>query len=121
MNEWNQQFGLVHDCLRACVFGDYLTKKNSKHGAWPSIADMCYSDAVISWNSIFGVYSSETHWKTFVSKIEIPKGDELKDFNKDMIIEYLGITETTWGAFHKSMVDARNTRIVHLNTKQKIQ
>lgn len=120
MNEWDQQFGLVHDCLRACVYGDFLAQERNQNGAWPSIMDMCYADAVISWNSVFGGDNNETHWKKFVSKISIPKEDKLKPFDKQMIIEYLGITDQEWKKFHKVMGDVRNTRIAHLNVKQNL-
>jgi|TARA_R100000501_G_C2612296_1_gene106593 hypothetical protein len=116
MDLWTQQFGLVDDCLRACVFGEYIWSQNPpEDSAWPALSDICYSDAIISWNQLFGQRSQETHWTKLVKNIEIPDGDKLKPFNKEMIITYLGIIEKEWEAFHKLMVDSRNTRVAHLN------
>lgn len=122
MDLWIQQFGLVDDCLRACVFCDYIWRQNPpEDSAWPAISDICYSDAVISWNQVFGQRSQETHWTKLVHKIEIPTDDKLKPFKQEMIAMYLGVTETEWEEFHKLMVNARNTRIAHLNVGYKIK
>ena len=122
MDPWNQQLGLTDDCLRACVFADYIGRQKPPfESAWESIVDICYSDAIITWNQIFGQRSQETHWSKFVEKLEIPKGDKLKPFNKDIIISYLGVSEKEWAEYHQSMVDVRNVRIAHLNTDHSLE
>ena len=100
------------------MYGDFLAQKKVQEGAWPSIMDMCYADAVISWNSIFGQRSQETHWSKFVSKITIPKNDKLKPFDRHVVIGYIETNEEEWTAFHTAMVNVRNTRIAHLNTNK---
>ncbi|GAB0153227.1 hypothetical protein MnBA_26270 [Marinobacterium sp. BA1] len=88
--------------------------------AWFAIGDMCYADAVISWNQLFGQRSQETHWSRLTEKIKIPEGDKLRPFGRDMIIEYLSISNEEWVRYHKEMVDMRNMRIAHLNLSQTV-
>lgn len=122
MDLFSQQIGLVDDCLRACVYSDFIWKQNPpKDSAWLSIADMCYADLVISWNSLFGQNSQETHWKNFVSQITLNENQKLKIFDKEMLISYLNITESEWAAYHNEMVDTRNVRIAHLNVAKPIK
>jgi hypothetical protein len=109
------QFHLVHDCIRACVYADYIGRLKPKATAWLSIADMLYGDAVMSWNAIFGTTSQETHWKKLAVQLVIPPGANLKPFGRGMIVEYLKTTEKEWAAFHASMIDFRNTRLAHFN------
>ena len=121
MDLWNQQIGLADDCLRACVFGDYIMiRRPPPDSAWRSIADICYSDAVITWNQLFGQRSQETHWTKFVSQLKIPKGDKLKPFGKEMIIQFLDISEDEWNKYHHSMVAVRNLKVAHLNVNQPV-
>ena len=109
------QFGLAHDCIRACIYGNYIAKSNIKKDAWLSILDMCYSDAIISWNAIFEANSQNSHWKKLVMKAPAPERSTLKPFCKTMIIEYLETTETEWDSYHAMMVDIRNNRLAHFN------
>jgi len=122
MDLFSQQIGLVDECLRACVFSDYIWKQNPpQDSAWLSIADMCYSDLVMSWNSLFGQDNQETHWKKFVNKITFSKDLELKLFDKKMLLLYLNITESEWAIYHKEMVNTRNVRIAHLNISKTVE
>lgn len=116
-----QQFGLVHDCMRACVYGDYIERVAPKDEAWMSIRDMCYSDAIISWSSIFGVYSEETHWKKLVEQFECPKGERLRVFSSSSIEAYLGISHDEWQEFWKKVIDVRNHRIAHTVVSYRIE
>jgi hypothetical protein len=109
------QFGLLHDCIRACIYADYIIRKEIKHDAWWSIADMCYADAVTSWNCIFGANSQESHWKKFVSQAAIPQKSNLKPFSRGLLVQHLGISESVWGEFWKSMTDVRNKEIAHID------
>lgn len=121
MNIWDQHFGLADDGLRACIFGDYIWRqKVDRKSAWVAIADMCYADAVISWNQLFGQHSQETHWSKLVSQLTIPPDDKLKLFGKEMIIDYLGISNDEWNLYHQRMVETRNVRIAHLNVTHSI-
>jgi hypothetical protein len=121
MDIWEQHFGLVDDCLRACVFGDYIFRQNPPvDSAWLAIGDMCYADAVVSWNQLFGQRSQETHWSKLTKQIKIPEGGKLRPFGRDMILEYLSITDEEWIRYHKEMVDMRNVRIAHLNLSQSV-
>lgn len=109
------QFHLVHDCIRACVYADHINRVKPRATAWLSIGDMLYSDAVISWNAIFGTTSQETHWKKLAESLQIPAESKLKRFDMDMIVAYLKTTQKKWAAFHASMVDFRNTRLANFN------
>ncbi|MCU8091650.1 hypothetical protein L5M18_08745 [Shewanella sp. SM20] len=122
MDIFSQQFQIIDNGLRGCVFGDYIVRNNTDNDhAWGSIMNMCYAEAVISWNQIFGQTSQETHWSKLVSQITIPPGDKLKIFNKEMILKYLKISEDEWVKYHQSMVDFRNVRIAHLNIQHTIE
>lgn len=117
MDLFSQQIGLVDDCLRAYVYADFICKQKPPLGsAWVPIADMCYADLVICWNGLFGQNSQETHWKKFVAQITLTKEDNLKLFNKDMLLSYLDISETEWSSYHEEMKNTRNVRVAHLNT-----
>ncbi len=109
------QFHLVHDCIRAITYADYVARKKPDAEAWLSITDMFYSEAIISWNIVFGTDSQELHWKNISKKLPIPKSSKLKPFGKEIIIEYLGITTDEWKQYHKEMVDIRNERLAHFN------
>lgn len=110
-----QHFGLADDCLRACVYADFIQRQNPyPDSAWSAMRDLCYSDAVITWNQLFGQKSQETHWSKLTSQIQIPAGDKLKPFNKQMIIDFLEISEQEWIDYHDLMVNMRNKRVVHL-------
>lgn len=110
------QFGLAHDCIRACVFADQIARTNPKEEVWLSICDMCYSDAVIAWNTVFGSNSQKSHWKQIAESLPIPSSSKLKPFGLPMLLEYLGTTELQWKAYHKSLVDFRNNRLAHFRT-----
>ena len=109
------QFHLVHDCVRSCVFADHIARLMPAAEAWPSICDMCVSDAIMSWNAIFGTTSQETHWKKLVESRPLPAPSTLRPFGKDLIVEYLKTTPDEWEKYHASMVDFRNTRLAHFN------
>lgn len=113
LDQLDRQFNLAHDCIRACVYADYIGRKLPKGDAWLSIGDMCYSDAIITWNAIFGSDSQESHWKKMAPIIPIPKHSTLTPFGKTMIANYLNITNEEWEQFHASMVSFRNTRAAH--------
>lgn len=116
MDIFTLHFGLIDDCLRACVFCDYIARQSPpKESAWPAIADMCYSDAVLSWTKIFGQKSQETHWRKLAERIPIPPSENLKPFSKEIILSYLKINIEEWDAYHRSMLDMRNTRLAHMN------
>lgn len=109
------QFHLVHDCIRAIIYADYIETYSPKADAWLSIKDMFYSEAVIAWNAIFGTNSQNSHWKKLSEKLPIPKGSKLKPFGKELIIEELKITTEEWEQYHLAMVNMRNERIAHFN------
>lgn len=109
------QFHLVHDCIRACVYADFIARKKPKEVAWLSICDMCYSEAIISWNALFGTNSQNSHWKKMVAKIPLPSRSRVKPFGKEMIAAHLKTTEKEWEQYHASMVDFRNNRLAHFN------
>ena len=111
------QFGLAHDCIRACLFADHIARTKPKLEAWLSICDMCYSDAVIAWNSLFGSKSQSSHWKKIAESLPIPSSSKLKPFGLSMLLTYLGATEEQWKAYHKSLVDFRNNRLAHFRTE----
>jgi len=115
------QFGLVHDCIRACVYGDFIARKKPTKGAWPSLMDMCFSDSIITWNQLFGVRSQETHWSKFVSQLKIPQGEKLKPFSKEIITGYIEISDSEWTIFHDKMTATRNTRVAHFNIEQELE
>ena len=109
------EFHLVHDCIRAAIYADYVVRIKPLKAAWLSISDMLYAEAVITWNVIFGTNSQELHWKKVTEKLPIPTNSKLKPFGKEMIIAYLGITKEEWGKYHSEMVDIRNERLTHFN------
>lgn len=109
------QFHLTHDCIRACVYADHIGRLKPKAMAWPSICDMLYADAVISWNAIFGTTSQETHWKVFTKALVMPSGANRKPFGINVIIDYLKTTPEKWTDFHGAMVDLRNKRLAHFD------
>ena len=111
------QFNLIHDCIRACIYADYIGQKKDKEDAWQSIEDMCYSHAVISWNQIFGSNSQNAHWKTFVERLPVQDRSNLKPFSKQIIIEHLKILPDEWEKYHRAMVKARNKWLVHFDHK----
>lgn len=122
MDLWTQKFSLLDDCLRSCVFTSYIWEKKPQEGsAWVNIADLCYSDAILSWNKLFGQKNQETHWSKLSPQVKIPEVDALRPFDRDLIIEFLKISEEEWNNYHKSMVDFRNTRLAHLNMKQRVE
>jgi len=108
------QFGLTHDCIRACVFCDHIIRVRPKQEAWISFADICYTDAVLTWTQLFGTNCENTHWKKFVGKFaRLPQ--KLKPFSSDLICEYLEIERSQWNRFHSQMVDTRNKRLAHID------
>ncbi|ACB35384.1 hypothetical protein Lcho_3124 [Leptothrix cholodnii SP-6] len=107
------QFGLAHDCIRACIFADHIQKTKPKASAWPSLLDMCYSDAIMSWNAIFGTDSQDSHWKNWVAKVSPPKNSPLRPFHRSMIVSCLNTTETAWMHYHQRMTEFRNKRLAH--------
>ena len=109
------QFGLIHDCIRSCIFADYIARKTEKKDIWLSLMDMCYADAVMSWNSIFGTNSQQAHWKKFVDSLPVPDKSKLKPFSSDLIQEDLKVSSEDWSKYHREMVDARNNWIAHFN------
>lgn len=109
------QFHLVHDCIRACVYADYIGRAKVKKDAWFSIADMCYSDAILSWNHIFGTNSQQSHWKKLVGNVPLPARSPLRSFGREMIIDYLKTTGNEWDRYHARMVEFRNDRIAHFD------
>lgn len=120
MNELEIQFGIIHDCMRGTIYGDFLGRKELSNSAWPSIMDMCYADAIISWNQVFGQRSQDTHWSKFVKKLKLPEGTKLKPFTKQIILDYLEITDEEWKIYHCSMVKMRNIRIAHINISESL-
>lgn len=108
------QFGLTHDCIRACVFCDHIARARPTADAWISLADICYSDAVITWAQLFGTDSEDTHWKNFVAKLSSLPPD-LKAFSSFLICEYLEIEKRDWESFHTQMVQTRNKRLAHID------
>ena len=109
------QFGLAHDCIRACVYGNYIARRESARPAWLSIMDMCYADAVITWNQLFGTDSQHAHWKGFTALLPIPSGVPLKPFGREVICDYIGINEEQWTSYHTSMVRTRNNWLAHFD------
>jgi len=110
------QFDLAHDCIRACVYGDHIARTTPKKDGWWPMMDMCYSDAVISWNAIFGSNKSQkAHWKGFVTDLAVPARSNLRPFGSDMIVKYLDTTHEQWDAYHKELVNYRNHRLAHFD------
>lgn len=109
------QFGLIHDCIRACVFCDYIMRKQEKQDAWWSIADMSYADAIVSWNGIFGVNSQESHWKKFTKQEAIPSESKLKPFSTELLLQHLGMSSNEWKKYWRTMTQMRNKRLAHLD------
>ena len=120
-NPIDVQFGIVHDCIRACVYADHIGRLREKQDAWWSIGDMCYADAVISWNHIFGTNSQKSHWKGFAELVPIPDGSKLKPFCKEMIADFLKIQVEEWCGYHKAMVEARNDLLAHFDHKTAVR
>lgn len=109
------QLGLAHDCIRACVYGNYIARRKSDKAAWLSIMDMCYADAVVTWNQLFGTDSQHAHWKAFTALLPIPSGIPLKPFGKEVICAYIGIEEEQWSSYHAAMVSTRNSWLAHFD------
>lgn len=109
------QFGLVHDCIRACVYADYIMRHENKKDAWWAICDMCYADAIISWNQIFGAWSQKAHWKEFMKDCPVPKQSKLRPFSKELVTEYLKVPLDQWEAYHKSLKAVRDSRLAHFD------
>jgi hypothetical protein len=107
------QFALAHDCIRACIFADHINKINPKASAWLSLSDMCYSDAIMSWNAIFGMDSQDSHWKNLVAKVSLPRDSPLRPFHRNMIVSHLNTTEKAWTQYHQRMTEFRNKRLAH--------
>jgi hypothetical protein len=76
---------------------------------------MCYSEAIISWNQIFGTDSQSAHWKKLSEALPIPANAKLKPFGKAMVIGDLNITKDQWSKYHKDMVTFRNNRLAHFD------
>lgn len=110
------QFSLTHDCIRACIYSQYIQKFCKDRAAWISLGDMCFSEAIMCWNQIFGTDSQGCHWKKFVSASDIPRHSKLKPFSVENIIEHLKIDEASWSGYHRSMVEFRNDRLAHFHT-----
>ncbi|MCB4358292.1 hypothetical protein [Quatrionicoccus australiensis] len=111
------QFGLAHDCIRACVFADHIARTKPQAEAWLSICDMCYSDAVMAWNSLFGANSQSSHWKKMAEILPIPSGSNLKPFGLSIILDYIRVTEDQWKQYHQDLVSFRNNRLAHFRTE----
>lgn len=109
------QFGLADDCIRACAYCNHIAKTRSIHVAWSSIMDMCYQDAIISWNVIFGKYSQQGHWKHFTERLPVPRGSRLLPFGKTLICNNLGITPLEWDDYWLKMTEIRNNYLAHFN------
>ncbi len=109
------QFHLVHDCIRAAVYADFIARKKPQAEAWLSICDMFYSEAIITWNVIFGTNSQNSHWKKMINHLSIPKGSKIKPFGEEIISEYLDITVEEWGKYHELMRKLRNKRFAHFD------
>jgi len=109
------QFGLAHDCIRACVYGNYIARRKSTCAAWLSLMDMCYTDAVITWNQLFGTDSQHAHWKAFTAMIPVPSGSQLKPFGREVICNYIGIDERQWSSYHEAMIRTRNNWLAHFD------
>ena len=112
------QFGLAHDCIRACVYSNYISCQNSERVAWLSIMDMCYADAVLAWNQLFGTDSQDAHWKKFSAWLPVPPNSNLKPFGKEVICDYLDISEQQWASYHSAMVQTRNSCLAHFDRKE---
>src|ERR1700690_561835 len=109
------QFHLAHDCIRGCIYVEHIASVCAKNNAWVSICDMCYSEAIISWNQLFGTDSQEAHWKKLAEVLPIPAGAELEPFGMAMVVDGLNIAKDDWKKYHKEMVDFRNNRLAHFD------
>lgn len=109
------QFNLIHDRIRACIYADHIGRKAAKADAWWSIGDMCYAEAVIGWNGMFGTDAQKSHWKKFLDRLPVPEQSRLKPFGSEIIISALEISEDEWSAYHSSMVRARNNWMAHFD------
>ncbi|AKX54615.1 hypothetical protein AKN90_02010 [Thiopseudomonas alkaliphila] len=77
--------------------------------------DTCYADAVITWNQLFGTNSQQAHWKAFTHSVALPTGTKLKPFGKNIICDYLKITEDQWASYHATMIQTRNCYLAHFD------
>ncbi|MGV1046633.1 MAG: hypothetical protein ACOYBN_15570 [Limnohabitans sp.] len=109
------QFHLAHDCIRACVYVEHIASVSSRSNTWVSIRDMCYSEAIISWNQIFGTDSQQAHWKKLSKALPIPANARLEPFGKAMVVRDLNISDGQWSQYHKDMLDFRNNRLAHFD------
>ena len=109
------QFHLAHDCIRACVYADYIATTRPLGDAWLSISDTLYSDAIITWNKLFGTNSQESHWKRVSPSLVVPADSTLRPFDSSLILEFIGTSKAEWEAFHAAVVDFRNKRLVHFD------
>jgi hypothetical protein len=114
------QEGLICDCIRAIVFCDYIYRKRPEKRGWMSIMDMCYADAVVSWCSLFGQNSQESHWRRFLESLNPTNGWAYELFSTDFILSRLKISEREWSDYHSKMVRFRNVRLSHVNINQEI-
>lgn len=114
------QFGLVHDCIRACVYADHIDRITHKKDAWLSLGSICYAEAIITWNHIFGANSQKSHWKRFTKLVPVPEGSRLKPFGPQVIACYLDIPVETWASYHASLVSVRNDLLAHFDHESKM-
>lgn len=90
-------------------------RKKEKLDAWWSLGDMCYADAVLSWNGIFGMDSQESHWKNFTKREAVPEKSKLKPFSTDLLIQHLNMSPNEWADYWRTMTQMRNKRLAHLD------
>jgi len=79
------QLHVVHDCIRACIYADHMARQKRPELAWISLCDICYAEAVISWNGIFGTDAQPSHWKQLLELLPVPEFSDLRPFSSDVI------------------------------------
>jgi hypothetical protein len=79
---------------------------------WRSTCDAHLKLATVSWCNVFGSHNEDLHWrKTPAAEV----ADQAAQDFRQRILAYTGFTSETWEAYHKSMLDFRNTYVVHLD------
>lgn len=110
------QMGLALDVIRASVFADHIAQLSTREHAWPALHDMCYVDAVNTWNQLFGDTKQASHWSHYQKEFLLPaKLPGYQPFSARLICEFLGTDRPRWDSFVRGMIDARNKRVAHLD------
>ena len=79
---------------------------------WRSTCDAHLKPATISWCNVFGSSNEDLHWeKTPTAEV----ADQAAEDFRQRILAHTGFASDTWQAYHKRMLDFRNTYVAHLD------